>query len=512
MPDPSVPQTPRLLQGLGWQWTAQGPIVSVRVDGKTLRVLVPIQKVWLAFDQELALAGVPNLSGVGCPCSVAGFFDGMDRVNASCIDTGTAAVGYSNWWGVPDIPYLLDRLRKGPVQSVPVALDWASQLGHPAHGTGKYHMGYEDWLRIHPLSRPILWNYLIPEDRAYLLTRWPLDILMSKHPPSKGIFASVARAVSNAGRVVAHGAESVARTAKRAGLAAVHAAILPVNVLRHGPKAIMNQINEDLKVVKPVESIVRNKYVRAGLTAAAVVVPVLAPVAVAVNAAAVIADRIEAAKKAAQRIKQGLATAHDVVAVHDGLAVHREVTQIVKHAQKGNVAAQQIVGAMKGLPPVQDHRATAIVIPHIVPGAHGPTGKPFTFEQGTVRVLHPVRPEHFAPVVHPAAVHHHVQHALPAAHTVLYRAAGHPAAHPAVHAALARKLAANPIRPASRAQTINKSKGAPSGAVTYPPITSPAAASAMARQMLASFRPASAASQLFQSVNQFRGMLPTPLY
>lgn len=212
MTDPML-KPPAQLKGLGWQWTAKGPIVCVQVDGKRHCVLVPLSMIWATFDQHARAVGAPLQMTVGDPLSVDGFFMAMDRLDQP-------AVGYSNWWGVADIPYLLDRLKPGPLPWTPRALEWPN-----AHGTGKYHMEYETWLRIHPWSRPILWEHLSKEDQKYLLTRWPLDVLMTKHPPSSfGNFVrSAGRAVESAVTEGVHIAKAVVKAQTHLVKGALHA-------------------------------------------------------------------------------------------------------------------------------------------------------------------------------------------------------------------------------------------------------------------------------------------------
>lgn len=70
---------PIQLQGLGWRWTADGPVLSVQFNGQRQQVLVPLRDVWIAFDQELAAVGCPTLAAVGAPMSVGGLFGGLKR-------------------------------------------------------------------------------------------------------------------------------------------------------------------------------------------------------------------------------------------------------------------------------------------------------------------------------------------------------------------------------------------------------------------------------------------------
>jgi hypothetical protein len=221
---------PVQLQGLGWQWTDHGPIVSVTLNGKKHRVQVPLHDVFMAFDRELHAVGCPTLSSVGAPYSVGGFF---------------------------------------------------SHLKHAFSGVAK-----------------------------------------------------VARSVVHkAGKAV----EGVAKNA-------VHHALLPINVLRHGPGAITHLIKEDVHQAK---GIVRSPVFRTVLTAAAVAVPALAPVAIAIQTANAVLAKVEAARAAAMRIKQGIASVADTQTAKQGLLLTQGVAAVVEKAKNGDPKAQQLVGAFK---------------------------------------------------------------------------------------------------------------------------------------------------------------------
>lgn len=69
------------IQRLGWEFrpdgiAGQGPgvLFTVRMNGQDVRVFVPLQRVWVTFDQELQRVGCPSSASVGAPFSVGGFF------------------------------------------------------------------------------------------------------------------------------------------------------------------------------------------------------------------------------------------------------------------------------------------------------------------------------------------------------------------------------------------------------------------------------------------------------
>jgi hypothetical protein len=70
------------IQRLGWEWRADGlgqglgpgVLLSIVIDGRTLRAFVPLEHVWLSFDHELQSVGCVGSAWVGEPFGVGGFF------------------------------------------------------------------------------------------------------------------------------------------------------------------------------------------------------------------------------------------------------------------------------------------------------------------------------------------------------------------------------------------------------------------------------------------------------
>lgn len=79
------------IQKLGWDWRSDGVgmglgpgvLLSVVVNGQTLRAFVPLSHVWLAFDQELQKVGCVGSAWVGEPFSVGGFFSFVKKAVSS---------------------------------------------------------------------------------------------------------------------------------------------------------------------------------------------------------------------------------------------------------------------------------------------------------------------------------------------------------------------------------------------------------------------------------------------
>jgi hypothetical protein len=73
------------IERLGWEWLpdfqGNGPGVILRVQTKGNRqraVFVPLQRVWVTFDRELARVGCP-ISDMGEPFSIGGFFSAISN-------------------------------------------------------------------------------------------------------------------------------------------------------------------------------------------------------------------------------------------------------------------------------------------------------------------------------------------------------------------------------------------------------------------------------------------------
>lgn len=85
------------IQRLGWEWTNDGAghgpgvVLSVMVDGRTLRAFVPLSRVWLTFDRELQGVGCVGSAYVGEPFSCVGFF-GFVKKAAKSIGKAASSV------------------------------------------------------------------------------------------------------------------------------------------------------------------------------------------------------------------------------------------------------------------------------------------------------------------------------------------------------------------------------------------------------------------------------------
>jgi hypothetical protein len=81
------------LQRLGWSWhqqgigagTGPGVMIQAQVNGRTVKVFIPLSRVWLTFDEELQRVGCPSAASVGAPFSVGGFFDFVKKAASSVV-------------------------------------------------------------------------------------------------------------------------------------------------------------------------------------------------------------------------------------------------------------------------------------------------------------------------------------------------------------------------------------------------------------------------------------------
>lgn len=92
-----------------------------------------------------------------------------------------------------------------------------------------------------------------------------------------------------------------------------------------------------------------NPWIRRGLMAASVAVPMLAPVAGAVELANRASDAYNKGIAAARQIRAGVQTAENMARVARGLNARNFVTGVVQLAQQGDSRARQVAGALQGL-------------------------------------------------------------------------------------------------------------------------------------------------------------------
>lgn len=68
------------LNSLGWEWRENGAIVTVGVDNRKIAVFVPLQKLWDIFNRHMVEhVGCPLALGIGDPFTVGGLFGSIAK-------------------------------------------------------------------------------------------------------------------------------------------------------------------------------------------------------------------------------------------------------------------------------------------------------------------------------------------------------------------------------------------------------------------------------------------------
>lgn len=71
------------LTGFGWEWRADGVILTLTIDGTPIRVFAPLQWIWEALHHEMTAVGCPMQGGVGEPLSVGSIFGSISHAVSS---------------------------------------------------------------------------------------------------------------------------------------------------------------------------------------------------------------------------------------------------------------------------------------------------------------------------------------------------------------------------------------------------------------------------------------------
>lgn len=82
------------LNSLGWEWRENGAIVTVGVDDRKIAVFIPLQKLWEIFNRSMVEhVGCPLALGVGDPFTVGGFFSSIAKAVSSVVKPVAKATG-----------------------------------------------------------------------------------------------------------------------------------------------------------------------------------------------------------------------------------------------------------------------------------------------------------------------------------------------------------------------------------------------------------------------------------
>jgi hypothetical protein len=286
------------LTGFGWEWRADGAILTLLIDGAPIRVFASLPMIWQHISREMSAAGCPLAGGVGEPMSVGGLFDSIERSVGGSLESAKTMVDVIN-----------HQYSLAP-SSMPRAT-LVAHINNLNNAYGKAHSNQEKNQLEQDIGRVLdlvlqsqgLDNYA---GRAYMRYVWPTihgNIQQLSSGGGGGLIGAIASA-----------AASVVHAAATAG-----------------------------------KSIVNSKIVRYGLDAAALAVPALAPVAAGLEAAHQAIKYVDDGVAAAKQIKNGVTTAQNVAKVALGLSTQRAVSDIVQQAHAGSQAAQRTVGAFQQL-------------------------------------------------------------------------------------------------------------------------------------------------------------------
>jgi hypothetical protein len=101
------------------------------------------------------------------------------------------------------------------------------------------------------------------------------------------------------------------------------------------------------KVVRAARKVVRSPIVKWGVTAAAAAVPALAPAAVALHTADRALRTYDQGRAAAEQFVRGNRSRAVVRAMRQAAGVQRQIARAIPRAQRGDVRARQLMGALQ---------------------------------------------------------------------------------------------------------------------------------------------------------------------
>lgn len=307
-------QAIRPLTGFGWDWRADGVILTLLMDGKPIRVFMPLLSVWDHVAQQLQAVGCPVAMGVGAPQTVRSLFEEIHRAATRGINmtvSGPVEDLAQTLANVINTQYASQPIIKGSRPAVDAAFaainQHLSRLGDNAAERAALAQEIANVLNLvldmqgHK-NDPIGSHFRAYIDGAFANVLIPM--VNKTHRPSSG---GVLGAISRAAQGVVHAAASAGK------------------------------------------GIVNSKIVRYGLDAAALAMPILAPAAAGLEAAHQALKYVDDGVAAAKQIKNGLHTTANAAKVALALNTQHALAQVVQDAKSGSAAAQRTVGAFQQL-------------------------------------------------------------------------------------------------------------------------------------------------------------------
>jgi len=389
------------IQRLGWDWRSDGlgiglgpgVVLSVQINGRTLRAFVPLSHVWLAFNRELETVGCcVGEASVGEPFTVGGF---MSFVKKAAGSLGSAAKSV--------VPHAIQRAASSVVSTATnygeQALNQVKRV--PVLGTVVNAANNLATLPIRAGSQLLEGkrNDRIAVDQfktalgsAKTLAPYAQTVVSFVPGIGQGVSAGIGGALALAqgqsitaameeavkgaipGGPMAQAAFSVATAAMEgkpidqiainalpvspeakqalvAGLGAAKAVASGKNVATVAMDTALHQLPENVqKAVQVGVAIGHAKNLQGAAHSA-------------VKGAQQLTQQFAAGQVAAQQFARGVRSPEIVSALHSGKAAQSALAKIVQHAQAGHPQATQIVHAVRMLktPSPQNPRMTEIV-------------------------------------------------------------------------------------------------------------------------------------------------------
>jgi len=89
---PALATAIKPLTGFGWEWRADGVILTLTIDGAPIRVFMPLAMIWDALHREMSAVGCPMQGGVGEPLSVGSIFGSIAHAVSHAVSSVAHAV------------------------------------------------------------------------------------------------------------------------------------------------------------------------------------------------------------------------------------------------------------------------------------------------------------------------------------------------------------------------------------------------------------------------------------
>lgn len=385
MADPAIAQ----IQRLGWDWRSDGVglglgpgvLLSVVVNGQTLRAFVPLTHVWLAFDQEMQAVGCVGSMWVGEPMSVGGFFSFIKKAAKSIGSVAKAVVPKAIQKAASSVINTATKYGAAAIHAVnkiPVlgAITGAatSLALLPAAAASQLVQGK----RIDQIA---MGQFKSALGSVKTLAPYVQTVVSFVPGIGTGISAGIGGALALAqGQSITEAMMTAAKDAIPGGPAAQAAFSVASDAMQGKPittiavdaipgispqakSALLQGLSaaKDLAAGKPVSQVALDtalhqlppayqKAVQVGV-ALGHAKNLQQAAGAAANGAAHLVNAVQQGQAAAQHMAAGFRTPAVLAAVQKAQAAHGALAQLVAHAQNGHPQAQQVVNAVRMMQP-----------------------------------------------------------------------------------------------------------------------------------------------------------------